>query len=107
MNEPLLSMKEAAQYLGLTMAGMRKLVARSQQRLRGLPMNGRTIMFYQAVPRGDIKFRPRWLEDYIDRCTHDPESAPLRTLTPKRKAIPQRPAVRVSASGFDSSLLQR
>ncbi len=96
-------------HLGYSLSGMRKLIERSKRRLQGYPVKGPTLRFFQANPGDEIKFRPEWLEDYIDACTHDPDKATLKTLVakPKRKKD-RRPGAMMRAmsnSGFASELL--
>ncbi|MBN1909348.1 MAG: hypothetical protein JW818_06395 [Pirellulales bacterium] len=110
-DEPLLNLKQAASLLGYKERGMRKLIERSKKRLLGYPVNGPTIKFFQPRPGDDIKFRPEWIQEFIDACTRDPEKAPLVTLIakPKRdrgKNLRPGSAMRAASnSGFSSSLL--
>ncbi len=108
-DEPLLSMKQGASRLGYSPSGMRKLIDRSKRRLQGYPVKGPTIRFFQPNPGDEIKFRPEWLENYIDAYTHDPEKAPLKTLVAKPKHNKdKRPGSAMKAmsnNGFDSLLL--
>lgn len=76
-DDELLDMKQAAVALGRTVDWLRRLVHRSRQRLRGYPVKGPTIKFLQSRPYDEIKFRKRWLDEYLDACTQDPESVPL------------------------------
>jgi len=97
LNE-LLNLSEAAAYLGCAERTLRKLVDRSRLRLRGCPVQGPTIQFFQAHPRGSIRFRSAWLDAYIDAGTHQPKDAPLLTRTvPTVKTL--------STSGFNQTLL--
>jgi hypothetical protein len=97
LNE-LLNLSEAAAYLGCAERTLRKLVDRSRLRLSGCPVQGPTIQFFQAHPRGSIRFRPVWLDAYIDEGTHQPKDAPLLTKTVKAAPI-------LSTSGFNQVLL--
>ena len=64
----LLSLKEAAAYLGYTERGLRKIVGRSWlARLRTGSWNVPTIEFSQAGKRGAIRFRREWLDDFINK----------------------------------------
>lgn len=110
-NEPLLKMKQAAFLLGYSSQGMRKLIERSKRRLQGYPVDGPTIKFFQPRPGDEIKFRLEWIWSYVDACTHDPESVPLRTLAPKAKHAKKSrrsrsETRRMSANGFDPTLLR-
>ena len=63
----LLSLKEAAAYLGYTERGLRKIVGRSWLARRGRIVNAPTIEFSQAGKRGAIRFRREWLDDFINK----------------------------------------
>jgi excisionase family DNA binding protein len=73
----LLTLQQAADRLGYTAKGLRKLVKRGE------------IRFLQARPRSPIKFRPEWLDEFIDR-----RKPPTENRQPSR-----------SAHGFDAKLL--
>ena len=99
MNTGLLSLDQAAAYLGSTPSRLRELLDRSRLRLRGIPVQGPTIRFFQARPRGSIYFRQAWLDAYIDAGTHKPEAVPLVTKTaPAVMAPAAEPTVPVPAS---------
>jgi hypothetical protein len=85
----LLNLAEAAAYLGCPPRTLRKIVDRSRLRLKGIPVQGPTLQFFQACPRGAIQFRRKWLDDYIEAGTHRPEDAPLKTrIAPPSKSAP-------------------
>lgn len=69
---PLLSIADAAPLLGLTIHGVRKLVARSRRAADGEPVKGRTIAFLQDGRGSTIRFRPEHIQEYLDRITIDP-----------------------------------
>ncbi len=71
----LLALTEAAEYLGMTPHGLRKLVKRGG------------IAYFQHGQRGRLKFKPEWLDQFIDNSTHKP-----RQFTPKPGRQPKRPA---------------
>ena len=108
-DEPLLSMKQAAVRLGYSLPGMRKVIERSKRRLQGYPVKGPTIRFFQPSPGDEIKFRSEWLYEFIDACTHDPETAPLKTVVakPNRKKDRRPGSIMraMSSSGFNPELL--
>ena len=77
MSEGLIGLEEAATYLGYKPKGLRQIIDRSKRRLRGYPVNGPTIRFFQIGSKAEIKFRREWLDEFIDACTHDPDSVPM------------------------------
>ncbi len=100
----LLDMDQAAAYLGMASRTLRKLIDRSRLRLKGLPVDGPTIQFFQPFPGASIRFRRAWLDSYIDAGTHSPEAVPLLTklapLPPEPPGAGQLPAL--TANGFGS-----
>jgi hypothetical protein len=64
--DDLISLSEAASYLGMTHWCLRKIVARSRRAALGDSIRGATITFFQASPHSSIKFRREWLDAYID-----------------------------------------
>jgi hypothetical protein len=86
MTPELLSLEEAAAYLGCRPRTLRALVDRSRVRLRGCPVQGPTIQFFQPYRKGAIKFRQAWLDAFIEAGSHRPDKAPLVT-----KIAPPRP----------------
>jgi hypothetical protein len=91
----LLSLQEAAEALGYSVKGLRKIIDRSRARSRGLRTRGPTIKFFQAGGHSPIKFKPQWIEDFINGHTVDP------IPTPQAK----RPA-RTDNSGLDPAFLK-
>jgi len=88
----LLTIKEAAKYLALSETGLRKLVRR------------RAIRYSQHGRWGRIRFRPEWLEEFIEAGVVAPLSA--------SKPLPPRPKRQVSrlpgpekSHGLDRRLL--
>lgn len=57
----MLSIKQAAEYLGYSVSGLRKLVS------RGL------IRYFQARDGAALRFRQEWLDDFIDANTKPAE----------------------------------
>jgi len=85
----LLSISEAAEYLGYTAKGLRRIVDRSRAAASGSRTSGPTIKFFQAGKNAPIKFRQSWLDEFIEANTVDPSAArPQAAKPPKRKHIP-------------------
>lgn len=84
--ESLIGLEEAAQLLGYSVSGLRKIINRSRRKIRGEPAVGPTIRFFQAGPKAPIKFKPVWIEDFICQHTGDPSrivpAAQPRTANP-------------------------
>jgi hypothetical protein len=59
VNEPLITLEEAAELLGYSASGLRKIVNRSKA-----GKIGGTIRFFQ-VGKGPIKFKREWLDDFV------------------------------------------
>lgn len=85
----LLSIKEAADALGYSVKGLRKIIDRSRAQANGARTRGPTIKFFQSSPRAPIKFRPEWIEQFVNQCTIDPESGSAASRPVVRKG--QRP----------------
>jgi hypothetical protein len=68
----MIGLDEAAQLLGYSVSGLRKIVDRSRRRLRGEPVVRPMIQFFQAGPKAPIKFKPQWVDDFIRQHTGDP-----------------------------------
>jgi hypothetical protein len=108
----LIAFEEAARILGMKERKLRKIIQRSRERIDGKWTSGPTIRFFQCQPKAAIKFRRKWLEDFIQAYTHDPESASfLPTESPCRKKEQHRqtgfgPQSQSSEPtlGFDSSM---
>jgi hypothetical protein len=80
----LIPLSEAAAILGYSTSGLRKLVARGD------------VRFFQARPHAPLKFKPEWLEEFIDRGSQPSEPA-VRPRKAKRGPIELR-------HGFDPRL---
>ncbi len=93
----MLDITEAAKRLGYSPKGLRKIVERSRAKANGSPTHGPTIKFFQAGPRGAIRFRPEWLDSFIAENTIDPHAA--RHVPPKSHR-PQRAESKIG-HGFD------
>jgi len=60
MTDSVLTLEEAAELLGYSTSGLRKIVNRTKAGKQGA-----TIRFFQ-VGKGPIKFRRDWLNEFID-----------------------------------------
>lgn len=63
----MLSLEQAAAYLGYSPSGLRKLVQRTRER-----KHGRTIKFFQSGKWSNIKFKQEWLDEFIEQGTVEP-----------------------------------
>jgi excisionase family DNA binding protein len=86
----LISLSEAAELLGYSVSGLRKLVRR------------REIQYFQAGPHSPLKFRREWLDEFISAGSVAPGESG-EPSPPKKRSKPQR-AIE-PRSGFDSRLL--
>lgn len=77
----LLSIQEAAGALGYTVKGLRKIVDRSRARAHGARTRGPVIRFFQTVKGAPVKFKPEWIDEFVEACTVDP----LNGVQPKRQ----------------------
>jgi hypothetical protein len=79
----MLRLKDAAEYIGTTASGLRKLVDKKE------------IRYFQRKVHSPILFKPEWLDDYIGCHTHDWEEQ-TPTAPPRRKKqgikAPNKPA---------------
>ena len=82
--EPMMNLIDAAAYVGIQPRTLRKLIDRSRSRIKGVPVGGPTIQFFQASRGGAILFRQAWLDAYIDAGTHRPDTAPILSGARKR-----------------------
>jgi hypothetical protein len=82
------TLQEAAEALGYSVKGLRKIVDRSRAQTRGLRTRGPTIKFFQAGERSPIKFKPEWIEEFIAGHTVDPTPPAKKAKAPSRP--PQR-----------------
>ena len=98
-NMKLLSLQEAADALGYTVKGLRKIVDRARAIAHGARTRGPTIRFFQTVKGAPVKFKFEWLEEFIEQHTVDPEATQLATKT-RTKRVKQE-----TAFGFDPDLL--
>jgi excisionase family DNA binding protein len=63
----LLSLQQAAEYLGYSTKGLRKVVRRGELR------------FLQTKPRAPLKFRKEWLDDFGTRQVEPAKSQPVKS----------------------------
>lgn len=105
-SEGLLSIAEAARRLGYTVDGLRKIVDRSRSRRAGANTHGPTIKFFQASPHSSIKFRPEWIDEFIDQHTCDPsKGVTMPNATNRKPATKPKSAVEsLEVMGFKKSL---
>ena len=81
----LLSIRQAAEMLGYTEKGIRRIVIRSRAKACGARTTGPTITFFQAGTRGAIRFRPEWIQQFIDENTVDPSAATAHPARSKKR----------------------
>jgi excisionase family DNA binding protein len=87
----LISLSQAAELLGYSTSGLRKLVRR------------REIQYFQARPHSPIKFRREWLDEFVESGSTKPGPVDPGPRPRKRKT----PPLKSGAHGFDASLLKR
>jgi hypothetical protein len=69
----MLSLKDAAAYLGMTVSGLRKLVDKNE------------IHYFQRKAHSPIMFKAEWLDEYVSGHTHGLKHQPTRTTPPRRQ----------------------
>lgn len=112
VGEELIGFEEAARILGMGQRNLRKIIQRSRERIEGRCTSGPTIRFFQCHPKAAIKFRRKWLDDFIRQYTHDPDSPSLLPPDAPRREKTEHAHVGFGpqgggtepALGFDSSL---
>lgn len=90
MIDNLVPMKDAAEYLGYSVDGLREVVDRSRRRANGVATRGPFIKFFQAGRRGAVRFKREWLDQFIEENTVDP-TVPLTQKEKVRRAKPKTP----------------
>lgn len=103
----LLSLGQAAEAIGYTVKGFRKIVDRSRAKSRGARTRGPTIKFFQTSKGAPIKFRPEWIEEFIDQHASDPDSPVVTERPAKRRKTAQRCVLTPPEDvfGLDGSLM--
>ncbi len=79
----LLSLQEAADALGYTVKGLRKIVDRSRDKANGARTRGPTITFFQTTKGAPVKFKPEWIEEFV--ADHTFSSGKPKTKTRKKR----------------------
>ncbi len=69
----LLSLQEAAEKLGYTTKGLRKIVDRSRANANGAETRGPTITFFQTTKGAPVKFKPEGIDAFIQEHTVEQE----------------------------------
>ena len=90
----LLSIQEAADALGYSVKGVRKIVDRSRAKARGVRIHGPTIRFFQTTRGAPVMFKEEWIEEFIDEHTVDPEKGIPSSNGRKKKK--RRPGIETS-----------
>jgi hypothetical protein len=111
-SEELIGFEEAARILGMGQRNLRKIIQRSRERIEGRWTSGPVIRFFQSHLKAAIKFRRKWLDDFIHEYTHDPNSPSLLPPEPHRRKTKEHETVGFGSQGgisepllgFDSSL---
>ena len=86
----MLTLKEAADYMGYTVGGLRKLVDRARVSHQGKYTEGPVIQFFQSTKKGPIRFKREWLDEFIrDHHIQPREDNPLPTRAAKRPSTRQ------------------
>ncbi len=71
----MLSLKEAAAYLGYTPKGFHEIVQRSRASHQGKYTEGPTIRFFQTGWHGRIQFKREWLDEFVAQHQFAPADA--------------------------------
>ena len=98
-------MTEAADVLGYSVNSLRRIVDRSRRKARGQRVRGPTVKFFQATRNSQILFRERWLIDFIDACTVDPNIDVDESRGPARRSSLPPSVTGKTTSGLDARLL--
>jgi hypothetical protein len=111
-NDGLIGFEEAARILDMGERNLRKIIQRSRERIEGRWTSGPIIRFFQFQPKAAIKFRRKWLDDFIHEYTHDPNSTSLLPPEAPRRKTKEHESVGFGSRGgstepihgFDSNL---
>lgn len=99
----MLNIREAAETLGYTVKGLRRIVDQSRAKSRGETVQGPVIKFFQTTRRAPVLFRHEWLEEFIDSHTVDPSEATKNGSRAKKKHV----TVSIeTTSGLDAELFE-
>ena len=93
--EELIGFEEASRILGIGERNLRKIIQRSRERIEGKWTSGPTIRFFQCHSKAAIKFRRKWLDDFIDEHTHDPSP-----VSRQQAGVGRRNSTNSKAAGF-------
>ena len=77
----MLSLNEAATYLGYTRNGLWRIVERSRTSHQGKYTEGPTLKFFQSTAHGPIRFKREWLDEFVAQHRIEPsdnEQVPCR-----------------------------
>ncbi len=78
---PLINLRRAAEYLGLTPSGLRKLVAK------------REVRYFQRKRHSPIMFKREWLDEYVAKHTFVPKDEMPPAKRTNRRRISRQPAI--------------
>ncbi|MEN6406803.1 MAG: hypothetical protein ABFC77_10055 [Thermoguttaceae bacterium] len=101
-SEELIGFEEAARILGIGERNLRKIIQRSRERIDGKWTSGPTIRFFQCHAKAAIKFRRKWLDDFIDGHTHDPSPTSFRQADVRQRNGKNSKAAGLGCQGRDS-----
>lgn len=91
----MLGIEDAAEQLGCTVSGVRKIVARGE------------IRYFQHGKRGTLRFKPEWIEEFIAQHTHAPGNQPPPRMPARRAPKPRPSPDSETVCGFGWDLLKR
>lgn len=72
----MLTLKQAAEYLGMHPATLYDIVARTRSVNRGRQSSGPTIKYFQISKSSSIKFKQEWLDTFIEENSTDATKSP-------------------------------
>jgi hypothetical protein len=85
IKDKMVGLQEAAEMLGYTSSGLRRIVEDSRRKSSGQNVRRPTIKFFQPGKSAEIKFRPSWLDDFVAANTIDPMTVPQPSCAAPRK----------------------
>ena len=92
----MLSLKEAAEYLGYSEKGFRRIVDRSRAASKGAKVRGPVIRFFQTSRNAPVRFQQEWIDEFVEKNTIDPFRA-----MPAAKKVKSRPKRNVVVDSHD------